>query len=110
MFEYAIASVAALLFGGIAYKEASKTTAEKARNGDNVFVRADALRVQGTPGDLSDGGLASFLKGFLQSNVKITNLEIAAGGGRGTILGFSKVVVFPLSAIASIERDGKRIV
>ena len=43
MFQYIIGGVAALAFGAIAIREVTKPTGDKVKDGDNVFVLADAL-------------------------------------------------------------------
>lgn len=113
MFGYIVAGVTALAFGGIAIREATKTTGEKVKDGDSVFVRADGLHlVDSSPTD--DAGLKAFLAGFLQTSVKVTNVHLPVKGGKstdftGTIIGFPRVVAFASAAVNSIERNGARI-
>jgi hypothetical protein len=112
MFGYFVAGAAALLFGGIAYKEATKTTGEKVKAGDTTFVRADALRVSGTaPNPAVQASLQSLLAGFMSTSVKVSGVQPLPGttSFSGTIVGFPQPVVFDRSAVVSIERNGARI-
>lgn len=110
MFQYIVAGITAAIFGGIAIHEATKPTGEKVKNGDAVFVRADALH----PADLTSTadtlGLRAFLAGFLSTAIKVSAVKTNGKADMtGTILGFSKSVGFPSTAVVSIERNGKRI-
>lgn len=110
MFGYIIAGVTAAVFGGIAYREATKPTGDKVKDGDTVYVHSDALRLADAtaPGDTA--ALKGFLGGFVTSNVKVTAVKrIGPDSFTGSILGFSRLLAFDKKAIASIERNGQRI-
>ena len=110
MFQYILGGAAALAFGAIAAKEMSKTTGEKVKDGDTLFVRADGIKLAGADADIA--GLKAFLAGFLNTSVKVTTARLTPNSTEitGTIIGFPKVVAFDRSAVTSIERDGKKIV
>jgi len=116
MFQYIIGGIAALAFGAIAVKELTKTTGEKVKDGDDVFVHADAIQVltpAGTvPNPVNGASLKAFLAGFLTTSIKVSAARLEAPPSTritGTILGFPSIVVFDRSAVASIERNGARI-
>ncbi len=111
MFGYIVAGITAAVFGGIAVREVTKPTADKVKDGDTVFVRADALRLADTTAPTDVAGLQAFLAGFINTNVKVTTVRrTPTGSFTGTILGFPRVVAFDKPAVASIERNGARIV
>jgi hypothetical protein len=112
MFGYVVAAVTAAVFGGIAYKEVTKPTGEKVKDGDTVFVRADAIHLADTSAPNDVAGLQAFLASFLNTSVKVTTVRLTpkSHGLTGTILGFPRVVAFDRSAVTSIERNGARIV
>lgn len=113
MFGYVVAGAAAVAFGVIAVKEMNKTTGEKVKGGDTVFVNADSLRVaNGAVIDTAgaDRSLRTFLQGFLNTSVKVVNVRLGSADGiRGAIIGFPFEVAFPPAGVVSIERNGKRI-
>ncbi len=97
--------------GAHAIRESMKPTGEKVRDGDSVFVRADAL--QATSGQQFDvDALKRFVAGFTNTNVKVSSVVVTGnvkGRASGAIIGAPVPVFFELSAVTSIERDGKRI-
>lgn len=112
MFQYIVGGAAALAFGAIAAKEMSKTTGEKVKDGDTLFVRADKLHLADTNAPADVAGFQAFLAGFLNTSVKVTMARLTpkSTGITGTIIGFPKVVAFDRADVTSIERDGKKIV
>jgi hypothetical protein len=115
MFGYFVAGAAALLFGGIAYKEATKPTGDKVKEGDTVFVRADGIHL-GVPGSPAanapkQAGLTTLLAGFMSTSVKVTGVRKTQTHDSllGTIVGFPDLVGFSRTAVTSIERNGARI-
>ena len=112
MFGWIIGGVTAAVFAGIGIREATKPTGEKVKNGDSVFVRADALSLADTNAVQDIAGLQAFLTGFINTSVKIGTARLTPGTTKitGTILGFPRVVSFDRSAVTSIERNGKRII
>ncbi len=111
MLGWVIAGVTGAVFGGIALKELSKTTGEKVKDGDTVFVRSDMLRLADSNAGPDVAGLKVFLAGFINNSVKVTTARRTPGtkAFTGTILGFSRVVAFDENAVSSIERNGSRI-
>jgi len=117
MFGWIVGGIAALAFGGIAYKEVTKTTGEKVKDGDTVFVRADKLRLAETATLADTAGLQAFLAGFINTNVKVTNVHLTPQSNAvdrtiitGTIVGFPRLLAFSKADVTSIERNGARIV
>lgn len=108
---FGIALLAALVLGGgyIVVTEVNKATWQKLQLGDIAMVPFERLSV-GNPTD--DAALKTFLAGFVTQVVKVQNVVVdaAKGLGHGTVLGFPATVSFPLETIASIDRNGMRIV
>ena len=93
--------------------EKTRTTGSKVKDGDSVFVNAMSLRpMSGTTPDML--ALKTFLDGFMATNVKVSNVVrsgISPGDATGQIIGFeAAAVMFPLSAVTVIDRNGTRIV
>ncbi len=105
-----IVIVAVVAVGGyIGISEMNKTTGEKVKAGDSVFVPLDQISalnpVDGAP-------LGAFLKGFTSMVAKVTNVIPGATHElmTGNIIGFPGGVSFPRQSVASIDRNGTRIV
>ena len=94
------------LFGIVLY-EFLKPTSKKVKQGDSVFVPINSLTALDPVRGLDD--ITAFTKGFMSSNVKVTNV-ITAGIGQayGSIIGLSSPVRFALSSVTLIERNGKQ--
>lgn len=108
---FGIILLAAVVIGGgyIVVTESNKTTADKLKPGDAAFVNASSIAV-GSSAD--DAQLKAFLAGFMAVTVRVSNVvaDTTKKLGHGTIIGFGPTVSFPLDAIASIDRNGTRIV
>jgi hypothetical protein len=104
----AVGLVVAVVGIGVTALLEGRSTGEKVKNGDSVFVNATSLRpLSGSPVDID--ALRVFLSGFLATNVKVTSVAIGPNKTAvGNIIGLSPSVLFDLSAVTRIERDGKQ--
>lgn len=108
---FGIVLLAAVILGGgyIAITEINKPTGQKLQPGDNAFVPLDQLSC-----DLPTDALAlkTFLAGFVSVVAKVTNVvkDTAIDTAHGDLVGFPAKVSFPLNAVASIDRNGTKIV
>ncbi len=109
MIPVIIAGAAILSFGAIALYGSLKSTASKVEDGDSVFVKADQISLEGPPSPASSAALTSFLAGFVTTLIKVSRVTRSGTQGKGTIEGFPQAVVFPLEAVAMIDRNGTRI-
>lgn len=109
MFGIILLAVVVVGGGYIAVTEINKTTADKLQPGDAAMVPVDQLSVGEAAGDAA---LKAFLAGFVQVVARVTNVvsDKPKSLGHGTIQGFPLTVSFPLGAIASIDRNGTRVV
>lgn len=110
MWTAIIAAGAAIAFVGIAAKEVLTPTASKVKTGDAVFVNVTAVSLGAGATEEQKAGMKRFLDGFMAAQIKITDVQInrEKQSGTGSIVGIPAPVVFPLSAVTKIERDGKQ--
>jgi hypothetical protein len=108
---FGLVVLAAVVLGGgyIAFTEINKTTGQKVKDGDGVFVPVEKLSTGVAADDLA---LKAFLGGLVSVVAKVTNVTVDAvkGLGHGNLIGFPATVSFPLESVASIDRNGTRIV
>lgn len=108
---FGIIVIAAVVIGGgiIAAIEVNKTTGEKVKTGDSVFVPLEQLT---TVNPVAQIPLRAFLTGFTSLVAKVSGVIPGATPSMltGNIVGFPDSVTFPRNAVASIDRNGSRIV
>lgn len=107
MFGIILAIVAAGTFGVMAINSAVRSTGSKVEQGDTVTIPVQAIGLvdAGSAPDIASLGV--FLHGFIQSNVRVTNVIPTGPTAIGSIVGLAPPVKFALSSVLTITRDGQ---